>query len=491
MTKPKLPKTAEKKPVQAEEPAVAVPDEAPKEKESEPAAAQPEEAAGSGEPPAQGEASTPEEPPTEPEKPAEPEPEPEPEPIGTPTSEPHCLTVDDITDTSISLKWRPPERVGAAGLDGYTVEYCKEGTDEWVPAFEGLTERTSVNIKNLLTGEKMQFRVRAVNVAGASTPATLTQPVTIREIMQRPKIWIPRNLRQTVVKRVGETINIVLPFQGKPRPKVTWTKDGEALDPKQVGVRNSDFDTILFIRRSERKDSGKYDVAVQIENMEDKASLHIQVVDKPGPPQNLKITDVWGFNVALEWKAPKDNGNCEITGYTIQKADKKTMASTEWFNVYEHYRRTNCVASDLIMGNEYIFRVFAVNMCGLSEEPCTSKDSAYIQKTGIVYKPPTYKEHDFSEAPKFTHPLVNRSVISGYNATLSCALRGWPKPKVVWYKNKMDISNEPKFRMFSKQGVLTLEIRKPCPFDGGTYTCKAINDLGEAEVECRLEVRGK
>ncbi|KAK6472499.1 myosin-binding protein C [Huso huso] len=403
-----------------------------------------------------------------------------------PTSEPHCLTVDDITDTSISLKWRPPERVGAAGLDGYTVEYCKEGTDEWVPAFEGLTERTSVNIKNLPTGEKMQFRVRAVNVAGASAPATLTQPVTIREIMQRPKIWIPRNLRQTVVKRVGETINIVLPFQGKPRPKVTWTKDGEALDPKQVGVRNSDFDTILFIRRSERKDSGKYDVAVQIENMEDKASLHIQVVDKPGPPQNLKITDVWGFNVALEWKPPKDNGNCEITGYTIQKADKKTM---EWFNVYEHYRRTNCVASDLIMGNEYIFRVFAVNMCGLSEEPCTSKDSAYIQKTGIVYKPPTYKEHDFSEAPKFTHPLVNRSVISGYNATLSCALRGWPKPKVVWYKNKMDISNEPKFRMFSKQGVLTLEIRKPCPFDGGTYTCKAINDLGEAEVECRLEVR--
>ncbi|KAK1161807.1 myosin-binding protein C, cardiac-type-like isoform X5 [Acipenser oxyrinchus oxyrinchus] len=403
-----------------------------------------------------------------------------------PTSEPHCLTVDDITDTSISLKWRPPERVGAAGLDGYTVEYCKEGTDEWVPAFEGLTERTSVNIKNLPTGEKMQFRVRAVNEAGASTPATLAQPVTIREIMQRPKIWIPRNLRQTVVKRVGETINIVLPFQGKPRPKVTWTKDGEALDPKQVGVRNSDFDTILFIRRSERKDSGKYDVGVQIENMEDKASLHIQVVDKPGPPQNLKITDVWGFNVALEWKPPKDNGNCEITGYTIQKAEKKTM---EWFNVYEHYRRTNCVASDLIMGNEYIFRVFAVNMCGLSEEPCTSKDSAYIQKTGIVYKPPIYKEHDFSEAPKFTHPLVNRSVISGYNATLSCALRGWPKPKVVWYKNKMDISNEPKFRMFSKQGVLTLEIRKPCPFDGGTYTCKAINDLGEAEVECRLEVR--
>nr|XP_015194164.1 PREDICTED: myosin-binding protein C, cardiac-type isoform X2 [Lepisosteus oculatus] len=403
-----------------------------------------------------------------------------------PTSEPTGLAIDDISDTTISLKWRPPERLGSAGLDGYIVEYCKEGSDEWVPAFEGLTERTSVIIRDLPTGEKMQFRVRAVNVAGSSAPATLSQPVTIREIMQRPKIWIPRSLRQTLIKKVGETVNIVIPFQGKPRPKVTWTKDDQALDPKQVSVRNSDTDTILFIRRADRKDSGNYELQVQIENMEDKATINIQVVDKPGPPQNLKITDVWGFNVALEWKPPKDNGNMEITGYTIQKADKKTM---EWFTVYEQYRRTNCVVSDLIMGNEYIFRVFTANLCGLSEEPCVSKDSAYIQKTGIVYKPPVYKEHDFSEAPKFTHPLVNRSVISGYNATLSCAVRGSPKPKVTWYKNKMDISNEPKYRMFSKQGVLTLEIRKPCPFDGGVYTCKAVNERGEALVECKLEVR--
>lgn len=45
--------------------------------------------------------------------------------------------------------------------------------------------------------------------------------------------------------------------------------------------------------------------------------------------------------------------------------------------------------------------------------------------------------------------------------------------------------------MLSKQGVLTLEIRKPCPFDGGLYTCKAVNDSGEDTVECKLEVRRK
>lgn len=47
----------------------------------------------------------------------------------------------------------------------------------------------------------------------------------------------------------------------------------------------------------------------------------------PGPPASVKISDTWGFNVALEWTAPSDNGNTDITGYTIQKADKKTGVS--------------------------------------------------------------------------------------------------------------------------------------------------------------------
>uniref|UniRef100_A0ABM5F9V1 Myosin-binding protein C, cardiac-type n=1 Tax=Pogona vitticeps TaxID=103695 RepID=A0ABM5F9V1_9SAUR len=403
-----------------------------------------------------------------------------------PPSEPAHFTVEDVSDTSVALKWRPPERIGAGGLDGYLVEYCKEGSTEWIPALHGPIERTSVLLKDLVTGDRLYFRVTAINLAGSSLPAVTKEPITIREILQHPKIWMPRNLRQTLMKKVGDTINIVIPFQGKPRPKIIWTKNGQPLDSKEVAVRNSNTDTILFIRKAERHHSGIYEVEVQIENMSDKVTITIQVMDKPGPPQNVKIVDVWGFNVALEWKPPQDDGNAQIIGYTIQKADKKTM---EWYTVFDHYRRTNCVVSDLIMGNEYYFRIFSENLCGLSENATTTKNPAYIKKTGTSYKPPKYKEHDFSEVPKFTHSLSDRSVVAGYNATLSCAVRGSPKPKIFWFKNKVDLSQDPKYRMFSKHGVLTLEIRKPSPFDGGIYTCKAVNECGEAEIECRLDVR--
>uniref|UniRef100_A0A8D0DJ13 Myosin-binding protein C, cardiac-type n=1 Tax=Salvator merianae TaxID=96440 RepID=A0A8D0DJ13_SALMN len=403
-----------------------------------------------------------------------------------PPSEPTHFVVEDVSDTSVTLKWRPPERIGAGGLDGYNIEYCKEGSTEWIPALHGLTERTSMLLKDLVTGEKLYFRITAVNIAGASQPAVIKEPVTVREILQRPKIWLPRNLRQTLMKKVGDTINIVVPFQGKPRPKVIWTKDGQVIDSKEVGIRNSNTDTILFIRKAERYHSGTYEVEVQIENMSDKVAINMQIMDRPGPPQNVKIVDVWGFNVALEWKPPQDDGNAPIIGYTVQKADKKTM---EWYTVFEHYRRTNCVISELIMGNEYYFRIFSENLYGLSENATTTKNSAHIKKTGTVYKSPNYKEHDFSEAPRFTHSLSDRSVVAGYNATLSCAVRGNPKPKIFWFKNKVDLSGDAKYRMFSKHGVLTLEIRKPSPFDAGLYTCKAVNESGEAEIECRLDVR--
>uniref|UniRef100_A0AAR2LX01 Myosin-binding protein C, fast-type n=1 Tax=Pygocentrus nattereri TaxID=42514 RepID=A0AAR2LX01_PYGNA len=405
-----------------------------------------------------------------------------------PTSEPTKLTVEDVTDTTCSLKWLAPEKIGAGGLDGYVIEFCKEGDTEWQVANTDLVERQSYTVRNLPTGEKMNFRVVAVNIAGRSPPAVLSQPVTVREIMEHPKIRLPRHLRTKYIRRVGETINLVIPFQGKPRPVAHWLKDGEPVDPKKVGIRNSNVDSVLFIRSAERDHSGKYTLVLKIENMEDQATLDIRIIDKPGPPLAVKVTDVWGFNAALEWKPPKDDGNCEISGYTIQKADMKTK---EWFTVYEHNRRTNCTVSDLVMGNEYMFRVFSENLCGLSEDPSLSKNTATISKTGLECKRAPFKEKDVNAAPKFTTPLVDRSVVAGYSTAISCSVRGFPKPKIIWMKNRMIIGEDPKYLMMNHQGVLTLNIRKPSTFDGGKYGCMAVNDLGQDEVECTLVVREK
>lgn len=59
---------------------------------------------------------------------------------------------------------------------------------------------------------------------------------------------------------------------------MTWVKDGAPLDPKSVNIHTTEVDTILFIRSATREHSGKYTLSIQIENMEDKATIEIQIV---------------------------------------------------------------------------------------------------------------------------------------------------------------------------------------------------------------------
>ncbi|XP_043967125.1 myosin binding protein Ha isoform X2 [Gambusia affinis] len=455
MKKPPAKKAAEKAPEPAAEPEPAPPAEAPA--EPTPAAAAPADDS----PAAEGAA-----------------------PV--PSSAPLDVAVDDVNDTSLTIKWKTPENVGGSGLSGYTVEYRKDGTTDWIVANGELIVAERYCIRSLATGDLLHVRVVAVNSGGRSEPGLLPEPVPVREIGDRPKIRLPRLLRSRYVGKVGQQINLVIPFVGKPKPAVSWLKDGQPLDTKRVNIRNTNRDSIMFIRSAQREDSGVYEMTLKVESLEDKTTITLQIVDLPGPPASVKLVDAWGFNAALEWTPPKDNGNSDITGYTLQKADKKTG---EWFTVLEHYHRLTATVSDLVMGNSYLFRVFSENQVGRSENGAVTKTAATIQKTGIVYKPPEYQEHDFSEAPKFTTPLINRATTVGYTTKLLCSVRGCPKPKIEWMKNQMIIGNDPKFRQISNQGICSLEIRKACSFDGGVYTCRAKNAQGEAMVSCKLEVK--
>lgn len=125
------------------------------------------------------------------------------------TSEPTMLVVEDVTDTTVTVKWRPPETIGAAGLDGYLVEYCIEGSkqtspkcnqpgwkealnqtvclsstaDDWVVSNSELTEKTKYTIPDLSPGCKITVRVKAINAAGASAPRTLQHYILVKEVV--------------------------------------------------------------------------------------------------------------------------------------------------------------------------------------------------------------------------------------------------------------------------------------------------------------------
>lgn len=74
-------------------------------------------------------------------------------------------------------------------------------------------ERTSVLVKDLPTGARLLFRVRAHNVAGPGAPVTIKEPVTVQEIFRKCPLckdetchWHPGPWGPVKVGTVRETL---------------------------------------------------------------------------------------------------------------------------------------------------------------------------------------------------------------------------------------------------------------------------------------------
>lgn len=85
------------------------------------------------------------------------------------------------------------------------------------------------------------------------------------------------------------------PTQGKPKPVVSWLKNGQPLDTKRVNIRSTERDSILFIRAAERDDSGEYEMCVKVDDFEDKATLTLQIVGE----QNVELVMKCGTRFGL------------------------------------------------------------------------------------------------------------------------------------------------------------------------------------------------
>ncbi|XP_072046921.1 M-protein, striated muscle-like [Amphiura filiformis] len=93
--------------------------------------------------------------------------------------------------------------------------------------------------------------------------------------------------------------------------------------------------------------------------------------NKPKPPTNLRITQITPETVTLVWEPPTDDGGSPITKYIIEKRDTKRPT---WTNAgTSTSSQTEFTVTKLFTGNEYLFRVSAVNKHGQSEPVETSE----------------------------------------------------------------------------------------------------------------------
>lgn len=85
------------------------------------------------------------------------------------------------------------------------------------------------------------------------------------------------------------------------------------------------------------------------------------MLDKPGPPRNLKISDVRSDSCYLTWMEPEDDGGSVITNYVVERKD---VASAQWVAISSSSKKRSHMAKYLMEGTQYLFRVAAENQYG-------------------------------------------------------------------------------------------------------------------------------
>uniref|UniRef100_A0A3Q2NTV9 Titin n=1 Tax=Fundulus heteroclitus TaxID=8078 RepID=A0A3Q2NTV9_FUNHE len=287
-----------------------------------------------------------------------------------------------VNNSAITVQWTKPAYDGGFKITGYTVEKRELPAGRWMRAnFTNIIE-TAFTVSGLAQDTSYEFRVIARNSAGAvSMPSEPSDPITCKDNIIEPRIMVDAIFKDIVLLKAGESFKLEADIAGQPTPSMAWTKDGKEVEnTMKLEVRFTELTTILTNKDSVRSDGGEFVLTATNVGGFAKHIFNVKVLDRPGPPIGpLKVSDVTADNCVLTWAPPADDGGAKIEGYVVEKRESSRLV---WTNVVSGLQVTQHKVTKLLKGNEYIFRVMAVNKYGLGEslesEP-TIADNPYVK----------------------------------------------------------------------------------------------------------------
>ena len=260
------------------------------------------------------------------------------------------------TQTSITLSWQAPSEDGGADVTGYTVEWSPDGVD-W-SELAANTPELSYEHSSLSVGAEYRYRVAAINTAGPSVWAELTQATDPAVAPDAPES-LSATATQTSI-----TLSWQAPSEnggaGVTGYQVEWSADGVdwtelAANTPELSYEHSSLSVGAEYRyRVAAINTAGPSVWAELTQATDPAAA-------PGAPEGLSATATQ-TSITLSWQAPSEDGGAEVTGYQVEWSpdgvDWSELAANTPELSYEH--------SSLSVGAEYRYRVAAINTAGPS-----------------------------------------------------------------------------------------------------------------------------
>uniref|UniRef100_A0A8C0EKF7 Titin n=1 Tax=Bubo bubo TaxID=30461 RepID=A0A8C0EKF7_BUBBB len=357
-----------------------------------------------------------------------------------------------IKRSSITLQWTKPEYDGGSKITGYIVEKRDLPDGRWMKAsFTNIIE-TQFTVTGLTEDQRYEFRVIAKNAAGAiSKPSDSTGPITARDEVELPRISMDPKYKDTIVVNAGETFRLEADVHGKPLPTIKWYKgDKELEETARYEIKNTDFSALIIVKDAIRVDGGQYILEASNVAGTKTVPVNVKVLDRPGPPEGpVQVTGVTAEKCSLAWAPPLHDGGSDISHYIVEKRETSRLA---WTVVASEVLPTMLKVTKLLEGNEYVFRIMAVNKYGVGEP---------LESVPVMMKNPF--------VPSFKLMFNTYSVQAGEDLKVEVPFIGRPKPTITWTKDEQPLK---------QTTSLIINLKESVAADAGRYDITAANSSG-------------
>uniref|UniRef100_A0A4W4DT06 Myomesin 1b n=1 Tax=Electrophorus electricus TaxID=8005 RepID=A0A4W4DT06_ELEEL len=192
--------------------------------------------------------------------------------------------------------------------------------------------------------------------------------------------------------REGETLSlgcsvIIYPSLRRYKPEIEWYRDDKLLVPsKWVQMHWSGDRATLTLTHLNKEDEGLYTLRVITKSGYETHSAYVfvrdadaEVAGAPGAPLDVFCQEANKDYVIVTWKQPAVDRGSSILGYFVDRCE---VGTTHWIQCNDTpIKFARFPVTGLIEGRSYVFRVRAVNKCGMSHpsrvsEPVAAMDPA-------------------------------------------------------------------------------------------------------------------
>uniref|UniRef100_H2YLF7 Uncharacterized protein n=1 Tax=Ciona savignyi TaxID=51511 RepID=H2YLF7_CIOSA len=310
------------------------------------------------------------------------------DPVFAPSS-PRKPRVEDTTSSSITLAWDRPEGDGGDAKLKYIIEQ-RLSDGSWSRCNDKDLDATTFTVENLQDGNLYLFRIKSINRGGESSPASLPEVAAL--LCAEPLVvpGRPENLRIEEKKDTSIALHWVTPRfddNGGADLMNYVVEKREGKNKNWTQMSSTVIDTKFRVTKLTA--GMEYQFRVAGENKfgvghfaETEKVIAKNPYDIPGPPYKPTVTEVTKESMLVTWQPPSSDGGAVISKYILEKRSrtkKKWSKATSDEIGGNQYR-----VRGLREGQEYMFRVAAVNAAGQSE---FSAPSDLILASAVVSPP--------------------------------------------------------------------------------------------------------